>query len=529
MMSRRNLAFKYLTTFLILMLVPLLLGGWGIIPKSIGQFRNWSIAFIVGSALALMIPSVRKDAREFMQGRMEPTEQETTWLRNAVIALFSVAFLKATLLDYFVFHVNGVDFSIYDLTMMNTLRGRFMESFDGTPHMGVHSTYLLLGLLPLHAIFHHPIFSLLLEPILLASAAFPIWKLSENLRNSTRLAVLISYFLSTWVAKNLHYHFHVEVFYVPFFLWLHHFVKKENLRAALIFSTLICLTKEDGPFYLLPYWFAVYLTGRFSKKIVTLTCVSIAGFLVLNLKWAMPEFRGGVTYALAGRAATYGNDFSSILHALPHAIPQILKNFFVGEWWKAWALFVFLPLLTTYSAFPSLAVVGIYSLGGQLMGGLLAYDSAPLIPFFWIGWIELVSGSSGIASVRAFASRFETPVSWLITLLILTVGSGYLVFRPIHLEDALRTHSLLADIPQTETVCTQTVLIPHLRYPRESFPLTQKCLDDSRVTLYVLTTAYQTYPHSPAEIIVWMESLKKRMDIQCEEKERLLFCKRSGI
>lgn len=526
MLMRRTPFFKFSIIFLCILLVPLLIGGWSAIPKSVGQFRNWSIVFFGAFALSLFFASIRKGTGEFLRGRQEPTPQELLWLRNAVVAIFSIALSKATLIDYGVFHVNGVDFSIYDHAMMNTLRGRFMESFDGLKHMGVHSTYVLLGLLPLHASFHHPIFSLLLEPLLLASAAVPIWKLSAKLRGSTRIALLISYFLSTWVAKNLHYHFHVEVFYVPFFLWLHLFVQNKNLSKALGMSLLICLTKEDGPFYLLGYWAAIFLSGPFSKKTATWTSIAIAGFLILNLKWAMPEFRDGSTYALAGRMAAYGNNFSEIVQNLPQVAVQIIRNFLVGEWWKSLALLLFLPLLTFYSAVPLIIILGIYSVGGQAMGGLLLYDSAPLIPFFWIGWMELVAGSSGPTKLRDWLSSRETPISWTITVLILTVGSGYLVFRPMRLNEALETHARLEQISPHETVCAQTALIPHLRYPKESYPIGQACIDNPQVTLYALSAQYSAYPHPPETVQNWMELLKKRADLRCEELRNLLLCRK---
>ncbi|MEE2962158.1 MAG: DUF2079 domain-containing protein [Myxococcota bacterium] len=133
------------------------------------------------------------------------------------------AFLTALSCQYLAFKTNGIDFSVFDFALHNTYAENFMYSpmLDCNQY-GMHPSHILLPLAGLHGLFQSPWFLVLTHGVVLWCSILLLWQLSKRLLNNDVLATLLSYgFLTfTLTGRILNYGFHVELFYVPFGLWL---------------------------------------------------------------------------------------------------------------------------------------------------------------------------------------------------------------------------------------------------------------------------------------------------------------------
>lgn len=487
-----------------------LFGGYPITHPLALSLRNTSYVSLGFLAAALLIPSFRRTLAHVFSGADEymALKREEKKIVTAIVVFFGFVFLKATLLDYLTFHANAIDLSMYDYALMNTLEGRFFQPVDAPyNHFGIHFTPTLLLLLPFYALFKTPLFSLFLHPVVLWSGGVLLYLkiLKPTVPNAiVRIGLLFAYFNSIWVGLVLHFHFHVEVFYIPLTFLLVAAFRDRHWKLALLYSVLYLGIKEDAPFYWVGILIASAVMRWMPKKWAALGSVVGLAYAAVVLKVAIPSFRQG-DYQLVPAVTGYGSDLSSVFSNLGSSLLTYLKGLTQGGWIKATYQWLFLPWIDPFFAIASLPYIAIHNLAfGGSMRAMHMHYSSPFIPMLYIG---VAQSFTRLWMWRADKRRLTLIVFSVGFLMSSLLGGGYLVFRKY--EPGWKTLSRIDDeIPVDTRICIQPDALPHLRYRGDRIKFFDPTCVSDGVENLILREQFSSFNASPLQTAEWVRQIR---------------------
>jgi hypothetical protein len=497
--------------FLFLCMVSLGVAGEPGIPSWASNLRNpFLCAFLLA---ALFFAFSRRFRALIFQSIHHPESliserQEKQWT-GGVLVFYLFFFLKLSYHNFSSFNVEAIDFSIFDFMLANTARGRFMESVLGTNHFGTHFTPVLFLLYPLHRLWTHPFVLLFAHPVILWAAGFPLVRLLKiNVRAPLhRCLILFAFFNFNYLAQVLNYNFHMEVFYVPGFFWLFWSLQERRWFFFSLSTLFLFSIKEDAAIYLasaavgIPFSFSVPWSVPLS-----LFVVSVSVFMI-NMRWAIPYFRGSSDYQIADAAAAYGHTLREIIPNMLSHWRQILSDVLFGKWVSMAGGFLFLPFLILFVLISMLPFAVICTLANShVMKNVMLYYSAPYIPFLFFGYC-LCLGKDRLPLVGLSFPVGAKSLAVGFTLLFLTLtGGSYLSIRTPRPEmkwvSSVRSHLRLA-----EPLCIQGVIVPHIGYPSQLRLLRPDCLT-RRPFQALLHLGLSPFPYSLSELATFRQGFE---------------------
>ena len=118
-------------------------------------------------------------------------------------------------------------------------------------HFNVHMSPALYLLLPFYALFPSPVTLLVLQGLMIASGAIPLYLIAKkkNLNRFFVTCVLVLYFLFPASAGGCFYDFHENKMLLPIVLWLLYFIEQNKSLGIWVFMVLTLLVKEDAAIY----------------------------------------------------------------------------------------------------------------------------------------------------------------------------------------------------------------------------------------------------------------------------------------
>ncbi len=492
------------------LIFAVLFGGYPVTHPIALSLRNASYVSLVFFAASLFIPSFRNSLKQVFSGTGDYTalEREEGRIAACIAVFFAVVFFKATLLDYLTFHANAVDLSMYDYALMNTLEGRFFQPVDAPyNHFGVHFTPTLLLLLPLYAVFKTPLLSLFLHPLVLWMGGVTLFRkiLKPTVPSAlARLGILFAYFNSIWVGLVLHFHFHVEVFYIPLTFLLVAAIRDRGWKLAVLYSVLYLGIKEDAPFYWVGILIASSIMGWLPKKWAALGSATGVGYAAFVLKIAIPSFRQG-DYQLVPAATGYGTDVTSVISNLWSSLPIYLKGLTQGGWIKATYQWLFLPWIDPFFAIASIPYIAIHNLAfGGSMRAMHMHYSSPFIPLLYIG---VAHSFTRLWTWRPKKRKQILTLFGVGFLMSSFLGGGYLVFRKY--ESGWRTLARIdGSIPLEARICVQPDALPHLRYRGDRIKFFDLGCVSDRVENLIFQERFASFNANPEQTAEWIRQVQ---------------------
>jgi hypothetical protein len=400
-------------------------------------------------------------------------------LTSAAVALVWILFAQG--MKYFAFAINGVDFSIFDWMLHNTLHGRFMYSpiYD-VNHFGVHPSYWMLLLVPLHALWPSPLMLSAITGLVVWGACLPLWHLVHGRTRSGWMAWLacVAYLTCAWTGRIIDGGFRPEVLYplAGFTLLL----AWERQRWVLPAALLLLSVKEDAALYLAGFSLAVLVSQRQRWR---------GGLGLLVLALAVFGLNVGVVQPAAlastGRArpeymtfwSDYGGTMSEVVRFMLGHPLRVAGDVLQSGWLKLLGPLLLLPLASPRAL--GMMLPGLVLLGAAtypLMHDFGTYYPIPLLaPALW-GAVEVctsprVARHQGLARALLATVLLAFPLFWV----------GY-VKLPLPRFALHRELAALESAPSGPSapgpLCAQTVLFPHLSYALQPTPLFwTQCLD----------------------------------------------------
>lgn len=210
------------------------------------------------------------------------------------LSVFIAAYLTLSLTRHELFNSTGYDLAINEQIVWNTLNGRFFaSSIEVDNSFADHFRPMLLFIVPIYAFAQTPQTLLVIQVLVLASAAIPIYYLAKLKLDDDLVAAVIAivYLLYPAIGFIVRFDFHIEVFVIPAFIAAFYMMETGRWRLASLFLIIPLLCKENMGFTVAA--FGLYAILRWKKykwgSIWTITGIL---FTWLTIFWLLPLVRG---------------------------------------------------------------------------------------------------------------------------------------------------------------------------------------------------------------------------------------------
>jgi len=187
------------------------------------------------------------------------------WTLHMTVIVYVIISSIAVLVRHNSFESSAWDLGIFSQACYNTLNGKpFYYTVElyanpGGSIFGVHFSPILFSVLPFYAALPTPETLLIIQTIILAVGAYPIFFLAKEILNSEKLALYFSlfYLLNPLVFGINIFDFHPDAFFVPLALLSLYFFVKDKWRGCFMFMLLSFSTKE-----IMPLSFSLFAVGE---------------------------------------------------------------------------------------------------------------------------------------------------------------------------------------------------------------------------------------------------------------------------
>lgn len=408
--------------------------------------------------------------------------------------LATLVWVEAASLTHFAaFNVSGVDFSIFDWMLASGARGQFGYSpiYD-VNHLGVHSTFVLALLVPLHALLPSPLWLVTAGPLVLWLGLFPLRRLVRlcvGEHGGVLLVVSLAYVASTHVGRLATGAFRIENLIPLGTLWFLAGWMEQRRGIWLTAVALLFLTKEDAPLYLGSFATACLLFER-PRRAEALTlllgCFLWLGVYTQLIQPAFAQRPGYLTFW-----HEFGTTPGGVITGMISRPGAVLSRLSTSGLLAYFAPLLFLPWLSWRAAaglLPTAFLLGTASYA--TMHDFRTYYPTPLLAFSVFGVLEIM---------RERKSRGWMMASLLALTLFPLIGFGYarvMSFSWARLQAVAEVRAAIASAPR---VCGQVVVYPHLGYPPRLEPLFEVACADVPGTWVVVSEELD--PSLPAPVM----------------------------
>jgi uncharacterized membrane protein len=183
---------------------------------------------------------------------------------------------------YAAYQAPAFDMGIFDQGVW--LLSRFKEPFVtilGLNLFGDHPSFIMLAFVPLYWIWPHPDTLLVVQSMVLALGAIPVFLIARPILRNGWFALVpaLAYLLTPALGWLNLENFHPDSLEVPLVLFALYFALRARWRWYVVMVVLVMMVKEDVFLLLVPL--GIYVAVRHSRKMGLLTVgLSIAWFLV---------------------------------------------------------------------------------------------------------------------------------------------------------------------------------------------------------------------------------------------------------
>lgn len=228
-----------------------------------------------------------------------------------------IGYASLALIRHLDFH-SGLDLAISDRIVWNSIHGRLMETsiYPQVPvYLGDHFCPIILGIVPLYAVWNDASVLLILQAVALTSAAFPIyWYARAQIGRPLALVVACSYFLSPALLFVNLYDFHEIALATPLLAFACFFLLRSRHTPFLVCAVLLLLVKEDMCLTFAIFGIFIFVVQRRVWGLALFVFGIFTFFLLIYQ--VIPYFRQGEQYYFVARYASLGNNMSEILQAI---------------------------------------------------------------------------------------------------------------------------------------------------------------------------------------------------------------------
>jgi uncharacterized membrane protein len=397
----------------------------------------------------------------------------SNWVFYVIVSGYIIILSTVTILKHDAFLTSGFDLGLVNQAFHTTLfDGKlFYETADlsfnpSGSFFGVHFSPILFLLLPFYAIFPSVENVLVMQTVILALGAFPIYWMSRDLLGKkVGLVISIVYLVYPPLLLLNWNDFHLESFTSTFLIFSIYYLEREEWKKFSVFTILMMLTIEFAPIiggFIALYGLLLLSKKKFKNRVAARKYIAFTAILSILM----------FVLAFETKAA-----FNTSTSPLPSPFHSILSNpagiinviFDADEWkWKMLYLInflaplVFLPLLA-----PELLVMALPWIFASFSTTYSPYYSVYfqytgfVIPFMLLALPKAIERLK-LQHVRRIL--YLIFLSTLIFSLYLPVGPGspWNYELPTTTDRTALIQEILPLIPSNASLLTQNDIFPHV-------------------------------------------------------------------
>ncbi len=407
--------------------------------------------------------------------------RNSSWGLAIVICGFVLFFARYVTLEHAAFETFGYDLGNFSQAVWNTIHGRLMgmTTVSGsTFRWAFHFDPILLLFVPIYALFPAPTTLTLLQVLIVAIGALPIFWIARDLLHSEWAGIGYAgvYLMLPALQAAVVFDFHgvtVAMTFLAFALWA---LLQRRYKAFAVSALLVMSCKEDMPLLIFMMGLYILFVQR-EWKVGAITVLGSATWFAITNFVIIPFYSPTQDNIHIVRYGALGSNLTEVMLSFFVRPIQVLAVAFHPQKLPYWVRLTmpvaftsfFAPLLLLLSA-PSLAI-------NTLSANPLVYRpdafhyTAPVVPFI------VVSSISGVAHLSGWlgGDDQDRAARWRLRLIIVVIGAslGYHVmvgYTPLRLgfewpspdeHDTLATQ-MLGKIPHQASVSAQNSLASHL-------------------------------------------------------------------
>ena len=384
-----------------------------------------------------------------------------------LLLAYAVRFSDVTVNMLRSYDQNAYDMAIPDQGIW--LLSRFQSPFVtvmGKNLFGDHTSFIFLFLVPLDWIYPHTAALLVIQAVVIAAGAIPIYLLAQHLLKSTVLATCFAaaYLLSPALQQGNLEQFHVEAFEASLLALTIYAAVVWRPRLLLVAIALLLLTKQDIGLYTIP----IGLWVAFRRKAGVGTAIvasSVAMGLIDNFV-IIPSLLNGIPTTYGGWIPFGGlHGFSEVMVRKPGQMWAYLTS--QGRPWYLWQM-AFSGGLAFLVA-PEIALLAILPLSENVVSDfpyqhqIIYHYSMPLVAFLVCGSIYAISRFSSARSRRLATFGVTFCALWSCVLWgALSFSDGAVSLANPYLPSDVDIRQLMSEIPPNAVISVANNYVPNL-------------------------------------------------------------------
>jgi uncharacterized membrane protein len=395
-----------------------------------------------------------------------------------IVLVYIIVMSTITIWKNHAFLTSGFDLGLVNQAFHTTLfEGKlFYETADlsfnpGGSFFGVHFSPIFFLLLPFYAIWPSVENLLVMQTVIIALGAVPIyWMSRDKLGKNVGLIISVIYFIYPPIfLLNLN-DIHLEPFTATFFIFSVYYLEKEEWRKFVLFSVLAMLTLEFAP--IIAVFVAFYgLLLVFTKKIKNKRSAQkhIAVVILVSI----------LIFAVAFKSKELFNTYTSPLPSPFHHIlsdPAGVVDVFFNDWGAK--MFYAIDLLAPLAFLPLLAPEPLIMAAPWIFASFVTnYQPYYSVYYQYTGFVIpfiLLALPKAIERLRLQQTRRILYVIFLSTLIVAsylpTVQESPWNYKlPVTSEHIELIQKVLPLIPSNASVLTQNDIFPHVSNRAEAY------------------------------------------------------------
>jgi uncharacterized membrane protein len=399
----------------------------------------------------------------------------SNWVLYLAVSVYIIVMSTITILKHQAFLTSGFDLGLINQAFSTTLFNHklFYETADlsfnpGGSFFGTHFSPILFLLLPFYAIHPSAEILLVMQTVILALGAFPVyWMSRDKLGKKVGLIISIIYLVyPPLLLLNLN-DFHLEAFTSTFFLFSVYYFEQEEWMKFSALIILAMLTLEFAPIigvFMALYGLLLYSKKKFKDKRAAQKYVALTALLSILMFF--------LAFIAKESFNPYTSPLPSPFHYIlsnPAGMPNVISSDLGAKMFyliNFLAPLAFLPLLA-----PEPLIMALPWIFASFGTTYAPYSSVYfqytgfVIPFVFVALPKAIERA--IERLKLQNARKILPILLLSTIifaLYLPVGQGspWNYQLPTTNDRTELIQKILPLIPSNESVLTQNNIFPHL-------------------------------------------------------------------
>lgn len=394
------------------------------------------------------------------------------------IGIYIIVFSVLSILKYESFAASVYDLGIMIQTIWNTSKGWILqESINmGYPMMRfwmAHWEFIYLPVALIYKIFPSPYTILIIQTIVIALGALPVYWLAREKLNDSKVALIFAagYLLHPAIQNANLCDVHGVTFAATFLMFSFYYLQNKRFVKFIIFGALALLSREDAALVLFMMGLYTFFIMKDKKKGLIIAAVSLAWFLIWYKRMTIRAWLGLPDFVIMEGAEAHWDHLKNI-----SSDPLYLIKFLAKKYNIRYFFYLFGPMALVSFLSPTHLLIASPILAINLLSSYYYthevehYYSVIIAGFVVVSAIYGLKNISDYIAKRGIKLRYVAYVILLYSLFFFFIKSNVFDFRKWEITEHHKViKDVISSIPEEASVSAENGLAVQVAERREIY------------------------------------------------------------